>query len=78
MSKFLCWRDTLGYSFEQSVVSHKSFTVEEVAVILSIAEVYSSAFDWAAFQLLRIGDDKYTFIFQLVAGVHKTIKVWVK
>lgn len=78
MSKFLCWRDSLGYSFEKAVVSHKAFTVEETAVILSLVQVYSAAFDWAAFQLLRIGDEKYTFIFQLVGGYHKTIKVIVK
>lgn len=78
MSKFLCWRNTSRQTFEQSVVSHKSFTVEETAVILSLVDVYSSCFDWAAFQLLRIGDGKYTFVFQLVGGCFKTIKVWVK
>lgn len=78
MSKFLCWRSNSRLTFEESVIAHKAFTVEEVAVILSLVEVYSSCFNWAAFQLLRIGDEKYTFIFQLVGGIHKTIKVWVK
>lgn len=78
MSKFLCWRNSSRLSFEESVVAHKSFTIEEVAVILSLVNVYMKCFDWAAFQLLRIGDGKYTFVFQLVAGCHKTIKVWVK
>lgn len=78
MSKFLCWRSNSRLTFEESVVAHKAFTVEEVAVILSLVEVYSSCFNWAAFQLLRIGDEKYTFIFQLVGGVHKTIRVSVK
>lgn len=78
MSKFLCWRSDSRLTFEESVISHKSFTVEEVAVILSLVEVYSSCFNWAAFQLLRIGDEKYNFTFQLVGGVHKTIKIEVK
>ena len=78
MPKFLCWRNNSRLSFEQSVISHKSFTVEEVAVILSLVDLYSSAFDWAAFKLLKIGDEKYTFVFQLVGGIHKIIKVWVK
>lgn len=56
-------------------MAHKSFTIEEVAVIFSIYQVYASCFDWAAFQLLRIGDGKYTFIFQRIANGVKTVKI---
>lgn len=77
MAKFLIWRDNRRCTFEQAVCSHKAFSVEEVAVILSIYNVYSSCFDWAAFQLLRIGDEKYTFIFQSTCG-HNSIKVSVR
>lgn len=77
MSKFLCWRSTSRVDFESAVVSHKAFTVEEVAVILTIVRVYMNCFDWAAFELLRIGDDKYTIIFQRVRECD-TIKISVK
>lgn len=76
-SKFLCWRSYSRLTFEECVVSHKSLTVEEVAVILSIYQVYAACFDWAAFQLLRIGDGKYTFIFQRLANGVNTVKVTV-
>lgn len=75
--RFLVWRDNSRLSFEQAVISHKSFTVEEVAVILYVYNVYSACFDWATFQLLRIGDAKYTFTFQSVAGCFNSIKVEV-
>lgn len=77
MSRFLCWRSNSRLSFEESVVAHKSFTIEEVAVIMSIYHVYSSCFDWASFQLLRIGDRKYKFIFQLFPNGVKTVKICV-
>lgn len=75
--KFLCWRSNTRMSFEDAIVSHKSFTVEEVAIILSICQVYASCFDWAAFQLLRIGDGKYTFIFQRMPNGVNTIKITI-
>lgn len=77
MSRFLCWRSNYRQSFEEAILSHKSFTIEEVAVIMSIYDVYSSCFDWAAFQLLRIGDGKYTFIFQRMVNGVNTIKVTI-
>lgn len=76
-SRFLCWRSNTRLTFEECVVTHGSFTIEEVAVILSIYSVYSSCFDWAAFQLLRIGDGKYTFIFQRMPNGVNTIKITV-
>lgn len=76
-NKFLCWRSNSRLSFEECVIAHKSFTIEEVAVILSLYSVYSSCFDWAAFQLLRIGDEKYTFIFQRIPNGVNTVKITV-
>lgn len=77
MTRFLCWRSNYRQSFEEAILSHKSFTIEEVAVIMSIYHVYSSCFDWAAFQQLRIGDGKYTFIFQRMVNGVNTIKVTI-
>ena len=77
MSRFVCWRSNYRQSFEEAILSHKSFTIEEVAVIMSIYGVYSSCFDWAAFQLLRIGDGKYTFIFQRMVNGINTVKITI-
>lgn len=76
-SKFLCWRSNSRLTLEKCVVAHGAFTVEEVAIILSICQVYSSCFDWAAFQLLRIGDEKYTFIFQRLPNGVDSIKITI-
>lgn len=77
MKKFCVWRSNMRLSVEDVVTSHKSFTVEEVAVILSIIGVYKRCFDWAAFELLRIGDHKYRIVFQRVTLDLCTIKIEV-
>lgn len=78
MAKFICWRTNMSVSFESLVRGHKGLDNCEKDLILFMVEMYSRVFDWASFQLLRFGDEKYTYIFQKYANDIICIKVFVK
>lgn len=54
---------------------HSSFTEDEKCLVIGLVNMYLSAFDWAGFQLLRIGDSKITIILQKDPSGLKTIKI---
>jgi hypothetical protein len=73
--RFVCWRSSYSVSFEDCVNEHSTFSDDEKCLIIGLVNMYLSAFDWAGFQLLRIGDSKITIILQKDPSGLKTIKV---
>ena len=73
--RFVCWRSSYAFTFEELVNKHNSFTEDEKCLIIGLVKMYLGAFDWAGFQLLRIGDSKITIVLQKDPSGLKTIKV---
>lgn len=73
--RFICWRSNYRTSLEDLVNNHSLLEDYERRNILFLVSLYAHVFDYSSFQLLRIGDDKYCFIFQLTPDGVRTIKI---